>query len=212
MKDESPRPPLTIVDDGYQAWLWLDERVAQFPMLARRMLGQRIVTAALDALVATVEASVIRGPARARRSRLDRRGLRRARQHRRRPTFDEVPETRTIDLTVDGERVFRIVMLHIAVYGPRLRPEARKLAKLASADLIVCGHSHVPFGARDGGVSGFNPGSIGPRRFHLPIVFGVLPFSMSGIRLKHVDCETGLDWTLHHSRSTSVGSVSRSNE
>ena len=65
MKDDSARPPLTIVDDGYQAWLWLDERVAQFPVLARRMLGQRIVTAALDALVATVEASVIRGSARA---------------------------------------------------------------------------------------------------------------------------------------------------
>ena len=65
MKDESARPPLTIVDDGYQAWLWLDERVTQFPVLARRVLGQRILTAALDALVATVEASVIRGSARA---------------------------------------------------------------------------------------------------------------------------------------------------
>ncbi len=109
--------------------------------------------------------------------------------------FDEVPDTRTIDLAVGTKNVFRIVMLHIAVYGPRLRPEARKLAKQASADLVVCGHSHVPFGARDGGVSVFNPGSIGPRRFQLPIVFGVLTFSMKGIRLKHVDCETGIDWT-----------------
>lgn len=109
--------------------------------------------------------------------------------------FDEVPEARTIDLAVGGKTVFRIVMLHIAVYGPKLRADARKLAKEASADLVVCGHSHVPFGSRDGGLSVFNPGSIGPRRFQLPIVFGVLTFSMKGIRLKHVDCETGLDWS-----------------
>ena len=40
----------------------------------------------------------------------------------------------------------------------------------------------------------FNPGSIGPRRFHLPIVFGVIDVAPEGIKLRHVDCETGERW------------------
>lgn len=56
----APRPLVTVVEDGYRIWLWLDERVAGFPVLARRSLGQRIVAAALDALVATIEASLVR--------------------------------------------------------------------------------------------------------------------------------------------------------
>jgi hypothetical protein len=40
----------------------------------------------------------------------------------------------------------------------------------------------------------FNPGSIGPRRFALPIVFGTIDIAQSGVRLAHVDCETGERW------------------
>ena len=40
--------------------------------------------------------------------------------------------------------------------------------------MVVCGHSHVPFIGRDRDLTVFNPGSIGPRRFHLPIVFGTM--------------------------------------
>jgi hypothetical protein len=41
----------------------------------------------------------------------------------------------------------------------------------------------------------FNPGSVGPRRFHLPIVFGTIAIAASGaITLAHVDCETGAAW------------------
>jgi hypothetical protein len=41
----------------------------------------------------------------------------------------------------------------------------------------------------------FNPGSIGPRRFHLPIVLGRIDISPAGVRLAHVNCETGARWT-----------------
>jgi hypothetical protein len=61
MPDELPRSPPVVVEDAYTTWLWLDERVAQFPTLARRTLGQRLASAALDALVCTVEASMTRG-------------------------------------------------------------------------------------------------------------------------------------------------------
>jgi len=33
-----------------------------------------------------------------------------------------------------------------------------------------------------------------PRRFHLPITFGVLSIRPSGISLRHVSCETGQTW------------------
>ena len=46
----------------------------------------------------------------------------------------------------------------------------------------------------DKGLVVFNPGSIGPRRFHLPIVFGVLRVGPGGISMRHVSCETGETW------------------
>ncbi len=54
--------------------------------------------------------------------------------------------------------------------------------------------SHVPFIGRDRDLAVFNPGSIGPRRFHLPIVFGVLWLAAGRISLEHVDCESGARW------------------
>lgn len=107
----------------------------------------------------------------------------------------ELPDARTIEVR-DGEAlVLTILLLHIAVYGPKLRADAARLAKTEGASLVVCGHSHVPFIGRDRGVAVFNPGSIGPRRFQLPIVFGVLEIGRERVSLRHVDCETGETWT-----------------
>jgi len=52
----------------------------------------------------------------------------------------------------------------------------------------------VPFLGRDQGMFVVNPGSIGPRRFHLPVVFGVMDVSRQGVAVHHVDCETGRRW------------------
>ena len=89
----------------------------------------------------------------------------------------------------------RVLVTHIAVAGPRLRGDAAKLARQEKASLVVCGHSHVPFVGGERGITVFNPGSIGPRRFSLPIVFGTIERTAKGIRFGHVDCETGLAWT-----------------
>lgn len=88
----------------------------------------------------------------------------------------------------------KILLLHIGVSGPKLRADAARAAAQKGAQMVVCGHSHVPFIGIDKGVTIFNPGSIGPRRFHLPIVFGVLEFVPAQLRLWHVDCETGARW------------------
>lgn len=105
----------------------------------------------------------------------------------------ELPDVLVLELG-DGARTLRMVLTHIAVAGPRLRGEVAKLAREERASLVVCGHSHVPFIGQDRGLTVFNPGSIGPRRFHLPIVFGTIDVTSTGVRLAHIDCETGQRW------------------
>jgi putative phosphoesterase len=105
-----------------------------------------------------------------------------------------VPDVMTIDVQAKGESVLKLLLMHIVVYGPKIRADAARLAHQSGAKLIVCGHSHVPFFGRDKGLTVFNPGSIGPRRMHLPIVFGLLTIEDGKLSLKHIDCETGEPW------------------
>lgn len=107
----------------------------------------------------------------------------------------DLPDVLTIDVVGEGGSRLRILLVHIAVHGPRLRADAARLATAAGASLVVCGHSHVPFIGEDRGLTVFNPGSVGPRRFQLPIVFGTIDVEPDGVRLAHVDCETGRPWT-----------------
>lgn len=107
----------------------------------------------------------------------------------------DVPELRLIELMSGATLKLRILLVHIAVYGAKLRAEVARVAAKQRASLIVCGHSHVPFIGRDRGLSVFNPGSIGPRRFQLPIVLGALDVEGGSARLRHIDCETGKLWT-----------------
>jgi putative phosphoesterase len=106
-----------------------------------------------------------------------------------------LPDILTLDLLgPSGERRLRIFVTHIAVIGPRLRADVARMARAEHAQLVVCGHSHVPFIGRDRELTVFNPGSIGPRRFHLPIVFGTIAITPASVRLAHIDCDTGRPW------------------
>ena len=106
-----------------------------------------------------------------------------------------LPEALTLDLLGPGdERRLRIFMTHIAVTGPRLRADVARTVRAEHAQLVVCGHSHVPFIGCDRELTVFNPGSIGPRRFHLPIVFGTIAITPTSVRLAHIDCDTGRPW------------------
>jgi putative phosphoesterase len=107
----------------------------------------------------------------------------------------DVPDAITVDVRAGDASALKLLLMHIAVYGPKIRADAARLATANGARLIVCGHSHVPFIGRDRGLTVFNPGSIGPRRMHLPIVFGALEISAARLTLRHIDCETGQDWT-----------------
>jgi putative phosphoesterase len=105
-----------------------------------------------------------------------------------------VPDAVTIDVR-DGDRtITTLLLMHIAVNGPKLRADAVRLARGAGAQIVVCGHSHVPFLGQDQGLFVVNAGSIGPRRFRLPIVFAVIDIRRDGVTMRHVSCETGQTW------------------
>jgi putative phosphoesterase len=108
---------------------------------------------------------------------------------------DDVPDLLTIDVMSGTTLEFRLLLMHIAVYGPKLRADAARIARREGATLVVCGHSHVPFIGADRGLTVFNPGSVGPRRFALPIVLGAIDVAPRRLRLWHVDCETGQVWS-----------------
>lgn len=105
-----------------------------------------------------------------------------------------LPDTLIFEICSKVELLLRILTVHVGIYGHRLRSEVALVAKTEDAPLVICGHSHIPFIGSDRGIAVFNPGSIGPRRFGLPIVFGVLELDLSSVRLSHIDCETGLAW------------------
>ncbi|MEE9383687.1 MAG: metallophosphoesterase family protein [Nannocystaceae bacterium] len=106
----------------------------------------------------------------------------------------DMPDLEEIHIRRGDQILLRIMLTHIAVYGVRLQAEARRMAQACDADLVVFGHSHVPFLGRDGRVALFNPGSIGPRRPPLPITLGHIQIGEGGVQFRHLDCETGRVW------------------
>src|SRR5205085_8593816 len=74
----------------------------------------------------------------------------------------KIPETEVLE--VAGTTIY---VLH-KLEDLDLEPEA------ATFNVVVSGHSHVPKQEIRNGVLYFNPGSAGPRRFHLPVTLGRL--------------------------------------
>jgi putative phosphoesterase len=106
----------------------------------------------------------------------------------------DLPDSITLDVVGPSGPVIKMFLTHIAVYGPKIRADVARLATAEGARLVLCGHSHVPFMGKDRGLVVFNPGSIGPRRFHLPILFGVVDIGEGGVKMRHVSVETGERW------------------
>jgi hypothetical protein len=76
-----------------------------------------------------------------------------------------LPETAVLE--VGEARLFVIHDLNALAQDPRAEGFAA----------VISGHSHQPLSVRRGGVLYFNPGSAGPRRFHLPVSLGMLRVS-----------------------------------
>lgn len=105
-----------------------------------------------------------------------------------------LPDELVLEIVSKESPILRILALHVGVYGSKLRAEVARKARAEASQVVVCGHSHVPFIGNDRGIIVFNPGSMGPRRNGLPIVFGVLELASGNFRLRHIDCETGEIW------------------
>jgi putative phosphoesterase len=78
------------------------------------------------------------------------------------PWARELPQTALLEM--GGLSLYVIHDLHELDLDPRA----------AGIAAVICGHSHKPEMMMRDEVLYFNPGSIGPRRFRLPISMGVL--------------------------------------
>jgi len=110
------------------------------------------------------------------------------------PRSSGLPDVVDVDLVSADGATLRALLVHIGLARTRLQPAIRRMAAEHEAQLVVCGHSHVPWMGRDGELTVLNPGSIGPRRFSLPVTFAVIEIAASGANLWHVDCATGARW------------------
>jgi uncharacterized protein len=63
--------------------------------------------------------------------------------------------------------------------------------KAAGFHIVVSGHSHKPAHTTRNGVIYINPGSAGPRRFHLPITIARLNLEAKPWGIEFVDLEKG---------------------
>ncbi len=57
----------------------------------------------------------------------------------------------------------------------------------AGIDVVVYGHSHKPVAEWKAGVLYLNPGSAGPRRFHLPVSMAVLRVGAEGVSAELIE-------------------------
>jgi uncharacterized protein len=63
--------------------------------------------------------------------------------------------------------------------------------RAAGFHIVVSGHSHKPGRSERDGVVYINPGSAGPRRFHLPITVALLDLGAKPWSVEFVDLEKG---------------------
>ena len=80
----------------------------------------------------------------------------------------------------------RVLLTHILPKPQKPAPRVVASLKKTPADVVIFGHSHIPFNDRVGGVWYFNPASAGPRRFHLPVLVGLIEKRGRGWRARHV--------------------------
>ena len=100
-----------------------------------------------------------------------------------RGNVDTEPWARTLPATeVVNAGGVSIFMLHNLAQLD-LKPEA------AGFDVVIYGHTHHPKMEEKNGVLYFNPGSAGPRRFHLPVSLGKLMIEEGKVRAKLVSLE-----------------------
>ena len=88
-----------------------------------------------------------------------------------------IPETNVLEAA--GVMLYVLHDLHQL----DLKPEAAGFAA------VISGHSHIPDQQTKNGVLYFNPGSAGPRRFHLPVSVGRIVVSRGRVTAEIVELD-----------------------
>jgi len=80
----------------------------------------------------------------------------------------------------------RIAIRHILYEGGKLTKDGRAFLEREQPDVCVFGHTHQPKAEWLGKTLLFNPGSAGPKRFHLPRGLGILTIADGTITPTHI--------------------------
>lgn len=80
----------------------------------------------------------------------------------------------------------RIALYHRLYEKGKLTRDGAGFLERTKPAICVYGHSHQPKVEWREGVLLFNPGSAGPKRFHLPRAVGLLLFQNETIKLRHI--------------------------
>jgi len=109
------------------------------------------------------------------------------------PTGPMWPESVSLRIRLEASRRLDLLLLHFAVARLRLNKETQILLHENPAQIVVYGHSHIPFLGKQENTVLFNPGSAGPPRMGLPITMGLIEIS-DQLRFRHLDLQTGEEW------------------
>jgi len=80
----------------------------------------------------------------------------------------------------------RIAIYHRLYEKGKLTKDGASFLERTIPDICVYGHSHQPKAEWREGMLLFNPGSAGPKRFHLPRAIGLLLFHRETIEAQHI--------------------------
>jgi putative phosphoesterase len=110
------------------------------------------------------------------------------------PAGPEWPDSVALRIRLGMSSQLDLLLVHFAVARLKLNHEVLTLLRESPAQIVVFGHSHVPFLGRDGKIGLFNPGSAGPSRMGLPTTMGFIEIRNGQLRFEHLDLRTGLPW------------------
>ncbi len=104
------------------------------------------------------------------------------------------PDSLSLHINLGKAIQMDLLLLHIAVARLRLNKETLNLLHESPAQVVIFGHSHIPFLGMDGKTCLFNPGSAGPSRMGLPTTMGFIEISSGQLKFKHLDLKTSERW------------------
>jgi putative phosphoesterase len=81
---------------------------------------------------------------------------------------------------------YRIALCHRLYEKGRLTRDGASFLERTNPDICIYGHTHQPRAEWRKRVLLFNPGSAGPKRFHLPRAIGLLLLHLATIEPQHI--------------------------